>query len=98
MQVLKHNGGKIKNAKLKFDKRGERVLRDQLRVYLSLQLDNKNKKIFKDLKFVDSRQNTLVQLADMAAGAVFASYSGKDKSYLEILKKAGKVENVWLFK
>ncbi len=54
MQVLKHNGGVIKNAKLKFDKRGEKTLRDQLRVYLSEQLDNKNKHIFSDLKFVDS--------------------------------------------
>jgi len=98
MQVLKHNEGKIKNAKLKFDKRGERVLRDQLRTYLSRELDNKNKKVFKDLKFVDSRQNTLVQLADMVAGAIFSSFSGKDKSYFEILKKAGRVEDVWPFK
>ena len=98
MQVLKHNGGKIKNAKLKFDKRGERVLRDQLRTYLSRELDNKNRKVFKDLKFVDSRQNTLVQLADMVAGAIFSSFSGKDKSYFEILKKAGRVEDVWPFK
>ena len=98
MQVLKHNDGKIKNAKLKFDKRGERVLRDQLRTYLSRELDNKNRKVFKDLKFVDSRQNTLVQLADMVAGAIFSSFSGKDKSYFEILKKAGRVEDVWPFK
>jgi len=98
MQVLKHNGGKIKNAKLKFDKRGERVLRNQLRTYLSRELDNKNRKVFKDLKFVDSRQNTLVQLADMVAGAIFSSFSGKDKSYFEILKKAGRVEDVWPFK
>ena len=98
MQVLKHTGGKIKNAKLKFDKRGERVLRNQLRTYLSRELDNKNRKVFKDLKFVDSRQNTLVQLADMVAGAIFSSFSGKDKSYFEILKKAGRVEDVWPFK
>jgi len=98
MQVLKHNGETIKNARLKFDKRGERILRNQLRVYLSRQLDNKNKKIFKDLKFVDSRQNTLVQLADMVAGAVFSSFSRKDKSYLEILKKAKRIEDIWPFK
>ena len=98
MQVLKHSGGTIKNARLKFDKRGERILRNQLRVYLSLQLDNKNKKIFKDLRFVDSRQNTLVQLADMVAGAIFSSNSGKDKSYLETLKKAGRIEDIWPYK
>ena len=98
MQVLKHNGGTIKNAKLKFDKRGEKTLRDQLRVYLSSQLDNKRRKIFSDLKFVDSRQNTLVQLADMVAGALYAHYSGKDKTYLGKLKKAGRIEDIWVFK
>jgi len=94
MQVLKHSGGSIKNAKLKFDKRGEKALRDQMRVYLSRQLDNKNKKIFKDFKFVDSRQNTLVQLADMIAGAVFSSYTRKDKTYLEALRKAKRIEDI----
>ncbi len=98
MQVLRHNGGTIKNAKIKFDKRGEKIIRNELRAYLSKQLDNKNKKIFKNLKFVDSRQNTLIQLADMIAGAIFASYSEKDKSYLESLKKVGRIEDIWVFK
>ena len=98
MQVLKHNGGVIKNAKLKFDKRGEKTLRDQLRVYLSQQLDNKNKHIFSDLKFVDSRQNTLIQLTDMVAGNIFASYTKKDKNYLLKLKNARKIDDIWEFK
>ena len=36
---------------------------------------------------MDSRQNTLIQLADMASGAVFSSFSEKDKSYLNLLRK-----------
>ena len=98
MQVLKHNGGSIKKAKLKFDKRGEKTLRDQLRTYLSWQLDNRHKKIFTELKFVDSRQNTLIQLADMVAGAIYAEYSGKNKKYLEILRRAGRIDDIWSFK
>lgn len=97
MQVIK-NSKSIKNAKLKFDKRGEIEIRNQLRVYLSRELDNKNKNIFNDLKFVDSRQNTLIQLADMVAGSIFSFYTGKDKSYLEELKKSKKVEDIWTFK
>jgi len=97
MQVLK-NSKSIKNAKLKFDKRGEIEIRNQLRVYLSRELDNKKNNIFSDLKFVDSRQNTLIQLADMVAGSIFSFYTGKDKSYLEELKKSKKVEDVWSFK
>lgn len=97
MQILKHSKS-IKNSKLRFDKRGERALRNELRVYLSRELDNKNKNVFSDLKFVDSRQNTLIQLADMVAGSIFASYTGKDKSYLSQLKIAKRLENIWEFK
>lgn len=98
MQVLKHSEGFIKKAKLKFDKRGEKFIRDNLRVYLSRELDNKNKKIFSDLKFVDSKENTLIQLADMVAGSIFAKYSEKDKKYFELFKEAKRFENVWVFK
>ncbi|EKE15184.1 MAG: hypothetical protein ACD_12C00116G0004 [uncultured bacterium] len=97
MQVIKHSK-LIKNAKLKFDKRGEIEIRNQLRVYLSRELDNKKNNIFSDLKFVDSRQNTLIQLADMVAGSIFSFYTDKDKSYLEELRKSKKVEDVWTFK
>lgn len=97
MQVIKHNDGYIKDAKLKFDKRGERTLRNELRVYLSHQLDNKNEHIFTDLKFVDSRQNTLIQLADMIAGSINSSYSGKQTIYLEELKDAKRINNIWEF-
>jgi len=97
MQVLKNNGGKIKKAKLRFDSRGEKTLRNELRAYLSRELDNKNQKIFKDLKFVNSRQNTLIQLSDMAAGAVYSRYTDKDKSYLKLLTSAGRVDDLWEF-
>lgn len=98
MQVLKHSVGHIKKAKLKFDKRGEKALRDELRVYLSRELDNKHKLIFTDLKFVDSKENTLIQLADMVSGAVSHHFSGKDKSCLKLLKEAGRIEDLWEFK
>ncbi len=98
MQVLKHNQGKIKNAKLKVDKRGERTLRNQLRVYLSHQLNNKSSKVFSDLNFEDSRQNTLIQLADMVAGCIAASYSGKNETYLKMLKDSKRIDDVWPFK
>ncbi len=97
MQVLKHSNS-IKNAKLKFDKRGEKALRNSLRVYLSRELDNKTKKVFKDLKFVDSKQNTLIQLADMVAGSIYSFYTDKDKAYLDKFKSSKKIEDIWEFK
>ena len=98
MQVFKQSRRVIKRAKLKFDKRGEKSLRDHLRVYLSRELDNKNNNIFKDLKFVDSRQNTLIQLADILAGSINQYYSGKTKSYLEAFQKVKRIEDIWEFK
>lgn len=97
MQVLKQSVGSIKNARLKFDKRGEKTLRNELRVYLSQQLDNKRRKVFTDLKFVDSKQNTLIQLADMVAGAISSNFSGKDKTYIEQLRNFRRVEDIWEF-
>ncbi len=96
MQVLL-NSEHIKGAKLRFDKRGEKSLRDQLRVYLSRELNNRSKKIFIDLKFVDSKENTLIQLADMVAGSIYANYTKKDKSYLDMLGKKH-IEDIWEFK
>lgn len=98
MQVLRHHKGSIKDAKLKFDKRGEQNIRNELRSYLSRELDNKVNHIFSDLKFVDSKQNTLIQLADMVAGCIGASYSNKYFNYLEVLKQAGRIEDLWEFK
>lgn len=94
MHVIKNSIGRIKKAKLKFDKRGERALRNELRVYLSRELDNKKNNVFTDIKFADSRQNTLIQLADMVAGSIFASYTRKDTSYLNQLKKDKKIEDI----
>lgn len=50
MQVLRHSNGSIKNAKLKFDKRGEKEVRNQLRVYLSRSLENSKIKNFQRLE------------------------------------------------
>jgi len=97
MQILKQSK-MIKHAKLRFDRRGEKLLRDELRIYLSSQLDNKHNDVFTDLKFVDSKQNTLIQLADMVAGSVSAAHGGKTTVYLKKLQKAGKIEDVWEFK
>lgn len=96
MQVLKNSKKTITNAKLKFDRRGEKKIRDNLRVYLSRELDNKSNNIFKDLKFVDSRTNVLIQLADMVAGTIATFYKDKNKDIIKIIKK--RVEDIWEFK
>ncbi len=96
MQVLRNSGKKINRAKLKFDKRGEKRIRDELRAYLSRELDNKRNNVFSDLKFVDSKQNILIQLADMIAGCIASFHKGKDKEFYKIIQT--RVKDVWEFK
>jgi len=96
MSVLKYNGGTIKNAKLKFDRRGEKRVRNELRAYLSRELANSQNHIFTDLKFVDSKENTLIQLADMVAGTIASSYKDKNEDLLKLLNE--RVEDIWEFK
>lgn len=96
MQVIKHSQQSLQSAKLKFDSHGEKKIRDELRVYLSRQLDNKNSHFFSDLKFVDSKQNALIQVADMVAGCIAAYHKGKDTELYKIIKK--RIESDWEFK
>lgn len=95
-QILKQSTT-IKRTKLRFDRRAEKTLRDELRIYLSQQLDNRNNNVFSDLKFVDSKQNTLIQLADMVVGEIASSCSGKTKEYLKVLKASNKIEDIRKF-
>lgn len=96
MQVLKHSAKYLKDAKLKFDKRGEKRIRNELRAYLSHKLDIRNKHIFSDLKFVDSKQNTLIQVADMVAGCIAANHKGKNPELYQIIRR--RIESDWEFK
>jgi hypothetical protein len=92
MTVFRETNGTIKNAKLHFDKRGEKRVRNELRAYLSRELDNKAKNVFKDLKFIDSKKDTLVQLADMIAGTIGSYNKGSNKELFLIIKK--RIENI----
>ena len=68
-----------------------------LNKYLRRELNNSNHKIFKDLKFVDSKRDVLIQLADMVAGAIYKSYyTDNDKDlYKGIISK--RIEDEWIF-
>lgn len=96
MQVLSKSGKSLSQAKLKFDKRGEKRIRNELRIYLSHELNNKENNIFSDLKFVDSKQNSLIQVADMVASCIASKHKGKNEYLHEIIKK--RIESEWEFK
>lgn len=70
--LVRHDGGTIKNASVKIDGRGDREFKRALESYLRTQLAPG--KITK-LRFIDSKKDDLVQLADMVVGAIARSYS-----------------------
>ena len=97
-QVLEKNNKTIKNAKIRLDGLGERTFRQSLTSYLRQNLNSKDIKILKNLKFRDSKNDVLIQLADMIAGTIHRKYTLKidGKEYLNIIQK--RIENIWEFK
>lgn len=97
--LLKHSGGSILNAKLRIDGSGDRVFRRNFISYLRKQLNSDEKRIMDDCKLLDSRQNVLIQLADMVAGSIYRSYQ-LEKNDHQIYKKAIQkhIEDEWKFK
>lgn len=97
--LLKHSGGSILNAKIRIDGSGDRVFRRNFISYLRKQLNSEQKRIMDDCKFLDSKQNVLIQLADMVAGSVYRSYQTEKNDHL-IYKKIikGRIEDEWEFK
>ena len=69
---------RLTNAIVVIDERGSRNFKSELRRYLVARLkDDSGKCFIKKVRTQDSRKNNLVQLADMVAGAVARSFSGK---------------------
>ncbi len=98
-QVLLHNKGTLKNSKIRLDGHGDRLFRRNMTVYLRRELNVSQRKVMKNLRLVNSKQNVLIQMADMIVGAIRRSYdsSKKDsKAYRAIIKK--KIEDCWEFK
>lgn len=98
-EVLRNNNDTIKNARIRLDGLGERTFRRNLSVYLRKNLNDKNKSIIKDLKFRNSKNDVLIQLADMIAGTISKSYDvGKSdsKEYIKTIAKL--VDDLWEFK
>lgn len=98
--VLEHNNNTIKDAKLRLDGFSERKFKQAMTNYLRKSLNKgKNQKIMNNLKFVDSNQNVLIQMADIIAGSIRRYYSGNkidNKEYREVIKN--KIEDEWIFK
>lgn len=97
-QLLGHDQDALLGASIKIDGSGDAEFKREMVSYLRRQLPKK--KIAK-FKFVDSKTDNLVQLADMCAGAILRSYrhDGKDnKRWLHALRRAGRIDDIWPFR
>lgn len=98
-QVLEHNSSTIKDAKLRLDGTGERKLKKAVSGYLRQSLNMKTRdKVMDNLKFVDSKNSLLIQLADMVAGSIHRAYLDEkcdSKIYREVIKE--RIEDEWVF-
>lgn len=97
--LLKDAQANIRDATIKLDGRGDRGYKKAAETYLRQQLNQKDNRVLKKFKYVDSKKDILIQLADMVSGAVYRSLQ-KDRhdsgKYKRLISK--RIENIWRFK
>lgn len=96
--ALRNSGNTIFDAKVKIDGSGDRVFRREFLSYLRRELHSSDRRIVKSCKLVDSRENVLIQMADMIAGSIRRSYDTSKSdatAYKKIIQH--RIEDEWQF-
>ena len=90
----------LNKASVRLDGHSGRAYKKSAITYLRREVNMSSSKISK-VKFVDSKTDNLIQLADLVAGSILRS-TQPDKTdsgdYLDILKKHNKIDDIWYFK
>jgi hypothetical protein len=95
-EVLTHSKGRIQNASIRLDGHEDKAYKRAATTYFRRQL-NQNSQIMEKLKFVDSKTDNLIQLADMIAGSLYRSTQSKvdSQDYKQAISKH--FEDIWYF-
>lgn len=96
--LMQYDNDILFNAYIKIDGSGDKEFKKALSAYLRQSLGEYKIKKF---KFVDSKNDYLIQLADMVVGAIARSYNENrtdNERWLKILKNNRKIKNIWDFK
>jgi hypothetical protein len=93
--MLQYDDGVLRDAKIIIDGSGDRAFRRNLNTALRRRL---SEGALKDIRFKDSKNDPLVQLADMCAGAIARSY--RDRKFNARWRKmlGANLNDVWEFK
>jgi Protein of unknown function (DUF3800) len=97
-EVLSKSEGSIKDGRIRLDGHEDRAYKKAAMTYFRQQA-NPRGGVIKDMKFVNSKSDSLIQLADMVAGSILRT-TQTDKTdssdYLKVIQK--RVEDIWYFK
>nr|VFJ50962.1 MAG: Protein of unknown function (DUF3800) [Candidatus Kentron sp. DK] len=95
--LMRHDDGTLTGAHVKIDGSGSRAFRRELEHYLRRRIGPGR---IKKMRFVDSRKDNLVQLADMAVGAIARSYYPNDRTRHDRWRRVlePKIEDIWDFR
>lgn len=97
-EVLTMSDGHIKDGHIRLDGREDRAYKKAAVTYFRQQANPKGG-VIKNMKFVNSKNDNLIQLADMVAGSILRTTQGRktdSAAYLDVIKK--RVEDIWYFK
>lgn len=94
-QMLRHDSGRLDNAKVIIDGSGDREFRQKLSAAIRRRV---REGAVRDCQFSDSKNDPLIQLADMCAGAIARSYRTDRtdrRRWRDMLRP--RLDNVWQF-
>lgn len=97
-EVLSKSGDSIIDGSIRFDGHEDRAYKKAATTYFRQQA-NPRGSVIKDMKFVNSKSDSLIQLADMVAGSILRTtqpVKTDNSEYLKVIKK--RVEDIWYFK
>lgn len=93
-ELMLNDEGILQNASIKIDGGGSQEFKRAIVIFLRKKFGQIK---IKKIKFVNSRSDNLIQLADMCVGAVARSYNPNREDsgfWLEKLKEAGKIQKI----
>lgn len=86
----------LEDATINIDASGEREFRRQFNNYLKAKI-NSQKKHIRHVRFLDSKNNALIQMADMVAGSIFRLQGDKvdAETYLKVIRHREGHVQIW---